>query len=132
MAFFIQFDTDGSGQIEFPEFCNMMAVKMNEDSTDEELIRIAFRVLDRKGSGKIASKEFKNLMTNIGDKLSEAEVRKKPPFNEESFLRRFRAVRHADRGGRQGRRRQLRLRGVRPTHEPGRLTEENTEKTTTL
>ena len=61
--------------IEFPEFCNMMAVKMNEDSTDEELVRIAFRVLDRNGSGTIKYKEFKILMMNIGDKLSEQEVR---------------------------------------------------------
>ncbi len=52
----------------------MMAVKMNADETDEELIRMAFRVLDKKGSGNISSKEFKLLMTNIGDKLSELEV----------------------------------------------------------
>lgn len=47
---------------------------MNADETDEELIRMAFRVLDKKGSGNISSKEFKLLMTNIGDKLSEREV----------------------------------------------------------
>ncbi len=61
--------------IEFPEFCNMMAVKMNEDSTDEELIRIAFRVMDKKGSGRIQRKEFEILMTNIGDKLTTDEVK---------------------------------------------------------
>ena len=54
----------------------MMAVKMNEDSTDEELIRIAFRVLDKKGRGKIKQKEFQILMTNIGDKLTDEEVMK--------------------------------------------------------
>ena len=63
--------------IEFPEFCNMMAVKMNEDSSDEDLVRIAFRVLDRNGSGTIKYKEFKILMMNIGDKLSEQEVKRK-------------------------------------------------------
>ncbi len=73
----VQFDTDGSGVIEFPEFCNMMAVKMNEDSTDEELIRIAFRVLDKKGRGRINQKEFQILMTNIGDKLTDEEVRRR-------------------------------------------------------
>ena len=72
--FNLQFDTDGSGQIEFPEFCNMMAIKMNDDETDEELIRMAFRVLDKSGSGTITSKEFKHLMTNIGDKLTDDEV----------------------------------------------------------
>ena len=41
---------------------------------DEELIRMAFRVLDKDGSGTITSKEFRHLMTNIGDKLNNFEV----------------------------------------------------------
>ena len=71
---FFQFDTDGSGFIEFPEFCNMMAEKMNTIN-DEDLIRSAFRVLDKRGTGTITTAEFKNLMTNIGDKLTDNEVR---------------------------------------------------------
>lgn len=61
--------------IEFPEFCAMMVRKFSMEETDEELIRCAFRVLDKKGSGTITSKEFKHLMMNIGNKLSEHEVR---------------------------------------------------------
>ena len=40
-----EFDEDGSGHIEFPEFCNMMAIKMQSSAGDgdEELIRMAFR-----------------------------------------------------------------------------------------
>ena len=34
-----QYDTDGSGQIEFPEFCNMMSNKMGEQD-DTEMVRI--------------------------------------------------------------------------------------------
>ena len=34
----LQYDTDGSGQIEFPEFCNMMSHKMNA-SDDKEAVR---------------------------------------------------------------------------------------------
>jgi calmodulin len=60
-----QYDTDGSGQIEFPEFCNMMSHKMN-DNDDEEMVRLAFRTLDKDGSGSIATSEFKHLMTHIG------------------------------------------------------------------
>ena len=71
----LQFDTDGSGFIEFPEFCNMMAEKMNTIN-DEDLIRSAFRVLDKRGTGTITTAEFRNLMTNIGDKLTDNEVRK--------------------------------------------------------
>lgn len=68
-----EYDTDGSGMIEFPEFCNMMSDKMNAVN-DEDMIRMAFRVLDRFGNGTISSKNFKHLMTHIGDKLSDAEV----------------------------------------------------------
>ena len=47
-----QYDTDGSGQIEFPVFCNMMSHKMS-DNDDEEMVRLAFRALDKDGSGSI-------------------------------------------------------------------------------
>ena len=60
-----QYDTDGSGQIEFPEFCNMMSQKM-KDNDEEEMVRLAFRALDKDGSGSICTAEFKHLMTNIG------------------------------------------------------------------
>ena len=55
--------------IEFPEFCNMMSDKMNAVN-DEDMIRMAFRVLDRFGNGTISSKNFKHLMTHIGEHLS--------------------------------------------------------------
>ena len=61
-----QYDTDGSGMIEFPEFCNMMSDKMNAVN-DEDMIRMAFRVLDKYGTGTISSKSFKHLMTHIGN-----------------------------------------------------------------
>ena len=61
----MQYDTDGSGQIEFPEFCNMMSHKMS-NTDDEEMVRLAFRALDKDGSGTIATSEFKHLMTHIG------------------------------------------------------------------
>ena len=69
----MQYDTDGSGKIELPEFCNMMAHKMSY-AEDEEMIRLAFRALDKDGSGTVCTKEFKHLMTNIGDPLSEEEA----------------------------------------------------------
>jgi calmodulin len=65
MYILFQYDTDGSGQIEFPEFCNMMSHKMS-NTDDEEMVRLAFRTLDKDGSGSIATSEFKHLMTHIG------------------------------------------------------------------
>ena len=43
----------------------MMSHKMN-DNDDEEMVRLAFRTLDKDGSGSIATSEFKHLMTHIG------------------------------------------------------------------
>ena len=54
----------------------MMAEKMNTIN-DEDLIRSAFRVLDKRGTGTITTAEFRNLMTNIGDRLTDNEVRKR-------------------------------------------------------
>ena len=53
-----------------------MAEKMNTIN-DEDLIRSAFRVLDKRGTGTITTAEFRNLMTNIGDRLTDNEVRKR-------------------------------------------------------
>ena len=39
-------DEDGSGSIEFPEFLEMMAKKMKETDTEEELVE-AFKVFDK-------------------------------------------------------------------------------------
>ena len=33
-----QYDTDGSGEIEFPEFCNMMSNKMSQQD-DAEMVK---------------------------------------------------------------------------------------------
>ena len=40
--FSFQFDTDFSGQIEFPEFCNMMSAKIGTVN-DEDMIRTDMR-----------------------------------------------------------------------------------------
>lgn len=39
-----EFDVDGNGKIDFPEFCQMMKV-MNKE-TDQELIRLAFKYVN--------------------------------------------------------------------------------------
>ena len=89
---FNEFDVDGGGTIntkelgwamramgmnptenEFPEFCNMMSHKMSY-AEDEEMVKLAFRTLDKDGSGTIATSEFKHLMTHIGKKQCNLEV----------------------------------------------------------
>ena len=43
----------------------MMSHKMSQ-TDDEEMVRLAFRTLDKDGSGSISTNEFKHLMTHIG------------------------------------------------------------------
>uniref|UniRef100_A0A8C5QA39 Calmodulin-like protein 3 n=1 Tax=Leptobrachium leishanense TaxID=445787 RepID=A0A8C5QA39_9ANUR len=68
-----EIDRDGSGTIDFPEFLTMMAKKM-KDSDSEEEIREAFRVFDKEGNGFICAAELRHVMTNLGEKLTDEEV----------------------------------------------------------
>ncbi|RXN14148.1 Calmodulin [Labeo rohita] len=71
-------DADGNGTIDFPEFLTMMARKMKDTDSEEE-IREAFRVFD-----KVAAFDHKNVSlsrrleavqyTNLGEKLTDEEV----------------------------------------------------------
>ena len=45
-------DADGNGTIDFPEFSSLMARKMKDTDTEEELVE-AFKVFDRDGHGFI-------------------------------------------------------------------------------
>lgn len=76
------------GTIDFAEFLTLMAKKMKEADTEEELIE-AFKVFDRDGNGTnnkwiimkkidvaglISAAELRHVMTNLGEKLTDEEV----------------------------------------------------------
>ena len=48
----------GSGTVDFPEFLNMMAKKMESTDSEEE-IREAFRVFDKERNGSICVDELR-------------------------------------------------------------------------
>lgn len=87
-------DADGNGTIDFrgsrplisfqlfqqahycshtAEFLTMMARKMKDTDSEEE-IKEAFKVFDKDGNGFISAAELRHVMTNLGEKLSDAEV----------------------------------------------------------
>ena len=63
----------GNGTIDFPEFLTMMAKKMKDTDSEEEL-KEAFRVFDKDGNGYISAAELRHVMTNLGEKLTDEEV----------------------------------------------------------
>ena len=68
-----QVDADGNGTIDFPEFLTLMARKMKDTDSEEEILE-AFKVFDKDGNGFISAAELRHVMTNLGEKLTDEEV----------------------------------------------------------
>jgi len=66
-------DQDGSGQIEFNEFLQMMARRMSGIESEEEL-REAFKCFDKDDDGFLTVGELRHIMTSLGDKMTNLEV----------------------------------------------------------
>ena len=64
----LEVDADQSGEIEFPEFLQMMTGKMASGDTKEETMKV-FKMFDTKSAGKIDFVELKRV----------AKVRARPP-----------------------------------------------------
>merc|ERR1719373_757279 len=68
-----EIDADASGEIDFPEFLSLMARKLKDTSTEEEIIE-AFRVFDKEATGLITKQELRRVLLEYGEKLTEAEA----------------------------------------------------------
>ena len=66
-------DVDGSGSMEFPEFCIMMVKKMSETDTENE-VREAYRVFDKDKDGFITRDEMKMIFAALPERLSQEEI----------------------------------------------------------
>ncbi|XP_036076028.1 calmodulin-like [Rousettus aegyptiacus] len=66
-------DADGTSTIDFPEFLAIMARKMKDIDSEDE-IREAYHVFDKDGNGYIRATELHHVMTNLGEKLTDEEV----------------------------------------------------------
>merc|ERR1711959_385105 len=72
-AMISEVDEDGSGEIEFPEFLKLMASKLQDTDSIEEM-REAFLVFDRDKSGSVTASELKHVMNNLGEQVTNEEV----------------------------------------------------------
>jgi calmodulin len=66
-------DADGSGTIDFAEFLMIMSRRCKAQESKNEILE-AFKVFDKDGSGKISKDELRNIMSDLGEKLSEDEL----------------------------------------------------------
>ena len=66
-------DPNGDGTVDFPSFLTIMARKMKDQDTEEDIIE-AFRVFDKDGNGTISAAELRHVTTNLGEKLTDEEV----------------------------------------------------------
>ena len=64
---------DGSGFVEFPEFCNLMYKKISDADTENEL-KETFRVFSKDNEGCITAEELKFVLTHLPGKVSENEI----------------------------------------------------------
>eukprot|EP00930_Biecheleria_cincta_P101680 TRINITY_DN93327_c0_g1_i1.p1 TRINITY_DN93327_c0_g1~~TRINITY_DN93327_c0_g1_i1.p1 ORF type:complete len:175 (-),score=51.48 TRINITY_DN93327_c0_g1_i1:253-777(-) len=65
-------DEDSSNDIQFPEFLNFMAAKLQDDSLEEEMGE-AFNTLSD-GRSKITADSLQNLMAMFGERASKEEA----------------------------------------------------------
>lgn len=65
-----QVDADGNNSIDFAEFMTLMARKMHDTDSEEE-IREAFKVFDKNNDGHISAAELKHVMSELQLRLAE-------------------------------------------------------------
>merc|ERR1712176_1143147 len=66
-------DRDNSGKVDFSDFLQLMARKL-KDVDSEEDVKEAFRVFDKDNNGLVSAQELRHVLTNLGEKLTEDEV----------------------------------------------------------
>merc|ERR1712150_408149 len=66
-------DDDGSGEIDFEEFTQMMQKKLKSSQNDEQ-IEEAFHIFDLDGDGFLDAKEINNIMENLGLNLNDQQI----------------------------------------------------------
>ncbi|CAL9125641.1 calmodulin-like protein 8 [Musa acuminata AAA Group] len=69
-----EIDANGNGTIEFHEFLNLMASKLNKGIDSEDELKEAFKVFDKDQNGFISATELRNVMISLGEKLTDEEV----------------------------------------------------------
>ncbi|XP_019875348.1 troponin C-like [Aethina tumida] len=69
-------DEDGSGELEFEEFIILASKFMVEEDAEamQQELKEAFRLYDKEGNGYISTKTLKEILKELDDKLTSAEL----------------------------------------------------------
>uniref|UniRef100_A0A7S1JGZ9 EF-hand domain-containing protein n=1 Tax=Eutreptiella gymnastica TaxID=73025 RepID=A0A7S1JGZ9_9EUGL len=66
-------DRDGSGQVDFNDFLDLLVKKMGEKDSREETLK-AFKLFDAASSGNISFEDLKAVAQDIGEKMTDEEL----------------------------------------------------------
>merc|ERR1719238_817373 len=67
-------DSDGSGEIEFGEFLEVMCAKITDKNTLEEIDRV-LKLFDKDGNGTLEADDLSRVCKELGEEMSEEDVR---------------------------------------------------------
>jgi len=67
-------DADGSGEIEFGEFLDVMCAKISDKNTMEEIDRV-FKLFDKDRNGSLEADDLSRVCKELGEEMSEEDVR---------------------------------------------------------
>merc|ERR1711935_1180832 len=67
-------DADGSGEIEFEEFLDVMCAKLSDKNTKEEIDRV-FKLFDKDRNGTLEADDLSRVCKELGEDMSEEDVR---------------------------------------------------------
>merc|ERR1719281_1459784 len=69
----LDMDADGSGDIEFDEFLNLMTAKMSDRDTRED-IRKVFRLFDEENAGVVTIRNLRRVAKELGETMEDNEL----------------------------------------------------------
>merc|ERR1712184_36084 len=67
-------DADGSGEIEFGEFLDVMTAKLSDKNTKEEIDRV-FKLFDKDRNGTLEADDLSRVRKELGEDMTEEDIR---------------------------------------------------------
>merc|ERR1712185_356988 len=67
-------DSDGSGEIEFDEFLDVMTAELSDKNTKEEIDRV-FKLFDKDRNGTLEADDLSRVCKELGEDMTEEDIR---------------------------------------------------------